>query len=78
MSVFLVTFNISKAADGRYCASCSELAAFAEAPTLSELEAALRVLAMALLAEATEGRAHETNVIITRTFPSLKSAAKVS
>lgn len=68
--VFQVKFNVARSDGGHYFASCAELSAFAEAPTMRELEERLRVLGRALFEEqGSTGPAHRVKIVVRRRVP---------
>jgi hypothetical protein len=74
VNVFSVKFTIGRSSDGGYRATCAELGAHAEAPTLPELEVKLNVLAKALLDEIADDGARVSKVIVKRIFPPLSDS----
>ena len=72
IDVVQVRFVIERAADGTYSATCRELGAYAEAPTLTALESQLTQLARAVL---TVPGAPRAPVIVRRVFPSKQASA---
>jgi hypothetical protein len=72
IDVIQVRFLIDRSTDGTYRASCRELGAYVEAPTLPVLESRLSLLAHALLVEP---GARQVQMIVRRVFPSRRASA---
>ena len=72
IGVVHVRFVIDRAADGAYSATCRELGAYIEAPTLPVLESRLSLVAHAL---STVPGAPPAPVIVRRVFPPTRASA---